>query len=79
MVTVADEPEQADAVALVLAHLRGDEQVIEALLAAVEPRDLFAATVGLLVNQLLAETFPGGLDGLERTLVDWQQQRRESL
>jgi hypothetical protein len=73
------EPEAADAVALVRAHLAGDEELIEALLVAVEPRALFAATVGLLVDRLLAETFPGGLAGLDETLADWQVRRRESL
>lgn len=76
---MTNEPEQADAVAFVLAHLRGDEQLVEAMLGMHEVRDLFAATTGLLVDRLLADTYPGGLAGLEATLADWQERRRGSL
>lgn len=76
---MADDLEQADAVAFVLAHLRGDEAAIEAMLGMHEVRNLFAATVGLLVDRLMADTYPGGLAGLEQTLTDWQEQRRDSL
>ena len=63
---------------LLVAHVRGDEQAIEAMLAMHEVRNLFAATTGLLVR-LLDEL--GGVDAaaLERTLADWQERRRGSL
>jgi hypothetical protein len=74
---VDDDLDQADAVAFLLAHLRGDEQLIEQMLGMHEVRNLFAAVTGLLV-MLLAHA---GVDGdtLEQTLTDWQQRRRESL
>jgi hypothetical protein len=73
-----DDLEQADAVAFVLAHVRGDEQAIEAMLGMHEVRNLFAATTGLLVR-LLDDL--GGVDAaaLEATLADWQERRRGSL
>ena len=70
-----DDLDQADAVAFVLAHLRHDEAAIEAMLAMHTVRDLFAATTGLLVDRLMADSYPGGLAGLQRTLEGWQQQR----
>ena len=78
---MSDDPgvEQADAVALLLAHVRGEEGTVEALLGMHEDRAaMFAATVGLLMR-LLAEL--GGVDAaaVEATLVDWQERRRDAL
>jgi hypothetical protein len=68
-----DDLEQADAVAFVLAHLRGDEKLINTMLGMHEVRNLFAAVTGLLV-QLLDEA---GADAasVERKLADWQERR----
>lgn len=62
------EPEQADAVALLHAHLRGDEHAINALLEMVGPVPLFAVTVGFLVELI-------GPDRLAVALADWQSRR----
>jgi hypothetical protein len=69
------EPEQADAVALVLAHLRGDEQAIDALLGMFDVWKLFAVTVDRVLLPVLEQA---GVDAakLEETLVDWQERRR---
>jgi len=69
-----DDVEQADAVAFVLAHVRGDEALVEQLLAMHEVRNLFAVTTGLLMR-MLAEV---GVDEarVEEMLSDWQDRRR---
>ena len=69
--------EQADAVAFLLAHLHGDEQLVNAQLDMHEVWKLFAATVGLLLN--LLEVAGQDAAAVERTLVDWQERRRRSL
>ena len=63
------EPEQADAVALLTAHLAGDEQAIETLLDLLGPVPLFAVTVGFLVDQVI------GPDRLADVLDDWRAHR----
>lgn len=72
-----DDLEQADAVAFVLAHVRHDEEAIEAMLGMHEVRNLFAAVTGLLMR-LLAEAGMDA-DAVEATLADWQERHRESL
>lgn len=69
-----DEIEQADAVAFVLAHVRGDEAAIEEMLGMHDMRQLFAATTGLLMR-LLADA---GVDEARvgEMLAGWQEQRR---
>ena len=67
----ANDATLADAVALVLAHLRGDEVAIEALLAGCEVPNLFAIATGLLTG-LLSQALPGGRTELERMLTAWQ-------
>ena len=44
--------EAADIVAFLEAHLRGDEQAINTMIAVVNPYQLFAAVVGALVQAL---------------------------
>ena len=72
-----DDLEQANAVAFVLAHVRGDEQAIETMLAMHEVRNLFAAVTGLLMR-LLAEADVDAAT-VEAALTDWQERRRGSL
>ncbi|MGH3619932.1 MAG: hypothetical protein ACRDQV_18230, partial [Pseudonocardiaceae bacterium] len=64
------EPEAADAVALLRAHLAGDEATIEMLLSMVDMRGLFAITVEMLVG-LLREAGVSG-EQLEEMLAGWQ-------
>jgi hypothetical protein len=73
-----DEPERLDAVALVRAHLAGDEQRVFAVLAPLNPMALFAVTVGLLVDDLLAQSWPGGLASLDEHLAGLQQNGGEA-
>jgi hypothetical protein len=70
-----DDLEQADAVAFVLAHLRGQEQTIEEMLDMHEVRDLFAAVTGLLLLLLTQAGVTSSM--LEETLTDWQGRHRE--
>jgi hypothetical protein len=75
---MADDLEQADAVALLLAHVRGQEDVVEAMLGMHEDRAaMFAATVGLLL--MLLEQAGVNAAAVENTLTDWQERRRGSL
>ncbi len=62
-------PEEADAVALLLAHLRGDEQGVYAMINMVGCERLFAVTVGFLVDQVV------GRDELAAWLARWQRRR----
>ena len=72
------EPEPADGIALIRAHLAGDEETVSALLAGCEMRPLFAVVVGQL-TELLAQRLPGGFAGLDELLEDWQRLYRQSL
>lgn len=68
------EPEPADAVALVRAHLDGDEVAVYTILAMVDEHALFAMTTGVLL-QLLTAVLPGGVDELDDRLRQWQIDR----
>lgn len=71
-----DDFEQADAVAFVLAHVRGDLELVEQQLEMHGVERLFPASVGLLLR-LLADA---GVDAaaVEDALTDWQGRRRET-
>jgi hypothetical protein len=62
---MADEVEQLDAVALLEAHLAGDERAIEALVSMVGVFPLFACTVGFVVELV-------GRAELARLLAAWR-------
>ena len=72
-----DDLERADAVAFLLAHLRGDEQLVYAQLNMHGEWKISAAAVGVLLNLLELN----GMDAaaVEATLTDWQERRSESL
>jgi hypothetical protein len=68
------EPDPADVVALLRAHLAGDEQALEGLFSTVDLRALFAMTVGFLIQAL----HDAGVDAeqLDTALARTQQARR---
>jgi hypothetical protein len=68
-VTEAAVVEEADVVALLEAHLRGDEAAIDNLIDATNEYDLLAATVGFLVAAF-------GEEQLAAVLSEWHRQRR---
>jgi hypothetical protein len=70
--------QQAAVVALVLAHLRHDEQAVNAMLATTDTVALFAATTGLLCGWI-SQQVPGGLAALHAYLSDWQDEHRDRL
>lgn len=72
-----DDLEQADAVAFLLAHLRGDEPLVHELIGMHGLYPLFAATVGLMLRLLSDGGY--GPEQVEQALVRWQAERRESL
>lgn len=67
------EPEPADAMALIRAHIRGDDEAINALCAMLDLRALFAVTVGVFMGVLEQ----GGIDpdALDRACADWQRRQ----
>jgi hypothetical protein len=65
-----DEPEPADAIALLRAHLTGDEQLVEGLLAHIDERKLFPMVVGVAVR--LLENAGVSAEELDATLARWQ-------
>lgn len=67
-----ETPELLDVIALVRAHLAGDEETLLAILHPLNQFATFAATVGLLVDDLLAQCWPGGHDGLDEHLAEMQ-------
>lgn len=69
-----DEPEPADAVGLLRAHLRGDEESIHALLSQVDTSALLAVTCGWLMQWMENH---GVLADLEQDLATWQRDRLE--
>lgn len=69
---MADDLEQADATALVLAYERGDQAAVDALVAMHGAGRLLPAVVGLLVGMLTTAKVD-----VEGTLAGWQEQRRE--
>lgn len=73
--------EQADVIALLAAHVRGDERACQELLNALGPADgvrLLSLAIGLAL-EVAYEALPGGRDELERMLTGWQERRRGSL
>lgn len=73
MTAMRDEAEPADVVALLRAHVAGDERTIEQLLAMVDTASLLPMTVGFLVGVL--ENAGIGAEELERQLEEWQTRR----
>jgi hypothetical protein len=68
-VSAAPVVEEADVVALLEAHLRGDEAAINNLIDATNEYDLFAATVGFLVAAF-------GEDHVAAVLNEWRRRHR---
>lgn len=68
------EPEDADVVGLLQAHLRGEgeEEAVQLLLAQVNPYALLAQTVGWLTQWMENR---GVLADLEEDLAKWQRDR----
>lgn len=62
------EPEPADAVALLTAHLNGDENAVTTMLDLIGPMPLFAVTVGFLVELI-------GPEDLQHALDRWREAR----
>jgi hypothetical protein len=67
--TVPPVVEEADVVALLEAHLRGDEAAINHLIDATNECDLFEATVGFLVAAF-------GEQQVAAVLSEWRRRRR---
>lgn len=65
-----DEPDAATGIALLRAHLSGDEETIERLLSLVDERKLFPIVVGQLVRMLHNAGVSEELLG--QTLSEWQ-------
>jgi hypothetical protein len=73
--------EQADVIALLLAHTRGDEKGCQELLTALGTADgvrLLSLAIGLAL-EVAYEALPGGRGELQRMLTGWQVRRRDSL
>ena len=67
--TVPPIVEEADVVAMLEAHLRGDEAAINNLIDATNECDLFAATVGFLVAAF-------GEEQVAAVLNEWRRRHR---
>ena len=66
-----DEPVPADVIALFRAHLSGDEQLIDGLLATIDERKLLPMVVGVAVQ--LLQNAGVGEEELDDALARWQQ------
>ena len=82
MMTVADTgPELPDLVALLLCHVRGDQDAAVGLLTSLGP-DAALALVSEAITAALAVAYefaPGGRAEVEGVLVSWQERRRDGL
>lgn len=72
------EPELLDALALLRAQLRGDEEACDAYVEVLDLRAFFGYTVGVLLT-LLTNALPGGRDELDDLLRRMQEQQRRDV
>jgi hypothetical protein len=76
-----EEPEQADAIAFLAAHVRGDERACQELLGALGTAGgirLLSEVVSLAVG-VACRSLPGGRAELLDMLTSWQERRRGQL
>lgn len=81
MAGIGDDVDQADVIALLAAHVRGDEVACQELLSTMEMAAAvrcMSLAIGLAIEVACRE-LPGGRGEFGRMLQAWQVRRRGSL